>query len=148
MGVSSEPVYQEGLYAPAPNDLVLMRFYIWVDGNHFCFPRDALLYHRHPCEWRLQLVFYPNRGDPFIGQCCLFGEVRSAGAAQKAPKNKRHFSGRKNSIRSTSSLDQLEHKDICKLARAMLSVGRSMLLLLWRTDLYSQKPLVMDKAGY
>jgi hypothetical protein len=45
-------------------------------------------------------------------------------------------------------LDQLEHKDICKLARAMLSVGRSMLLLLWRTDLYSQKPLVMDKAGY
>ena len=74
--------------------------------------------------------------------------LRSAGAAQKAPKNKRHFSGRKNSIRSTSSLDQLEHKDICKLARAMLSVGRSMLLLLWRTDLYSQKPLVMDKAGY
>ena len=94
-------MYQEGLYAPAPNDLVLMRFYIWVDGNHFCFPRDALLYHRHPCEWRLQLVFYPNRGDPFIGQYCLFGEVRSAGAAQKAPKNKRHFSGRKNSIRST-----------------------------------------------
>ena len=45
-------------------------------------------------------------------------------------------------------LAQLEHKDICKLARAMLSVGRSMLLLLWRTDLYSQKPLVMDKAGY
>ena len=29
----------------------------------------------------------------------------------------------------------------------MLSVGRSMLLLLWRTDLYSQKPLVMDKAA-
>ena len=128
------------MYAPAPNDLVLMRFYIWVDGNHFCFPRDALLYHRHPCEWRLQLVFYPNRGDPFIGQCCLFGEVRSAGAAQKAPKNKRHFSGRKNSIRSTSSLDQLEHKDICKLARAMLSVGRSMLLLLWRT--YTVKSLL------
>ena len=34
------------------------------------------------------------------------------------------------------------------LARAMLSVGRSMLLLLWRTDLYIQNPLVMDKAGY
>lgn len=101
-----------------------------------------------PVNGGLQLVFYPNWGDPFIGQYCLFGEVRSAGAAQKAPKNKRHFSGRKNSIRSTSSLDQLEHKDICKLARAMLSVGRSMLLLLWRTDLYSQKPLVMDKAGY
>ena len=101
----------------------------------------------------LGMLFYitdipVNGGDPFIGQYCLFGEVRSAGAAQKAPKNKRHFSGRKNSIRSTSSLDQLEHKDICKLARAMLSVGRSMLLLLWRTDLYSQKPLVMDKAGY
>ncbi|MFR4087261.1 MAG: hypothetical protein ACLT1A_05005 [Dysosmobacter sp.] len=35
-----------------------------------------------PCEWRLQLVFYPNWGDPFIGQYCLFGEVRSAGSAE------------------------------------------------------------------
>ena len=95
------------------------------------------------CNW-----FFIPIGAILLLQYCMFGEVRSAGAAQKAPKNKRHFSGRKNSIRSTSSLDQLEHKDICKLARAMLSVGRSMLLLLWRTDLYSQKPLVMDKAGY
>ena len=62
-------MYQEGLYAPAPNDLVLMRFYIWVDGHHFCFPRDALLYHRHPCEWRLQLVFYP------IGAILLLGSI-------------------------------------------------------------------------
>ena len=43
--------------------------------------------------------------------------------------------GKIQSVRAFG-LDQLEYKDICKLARAMLSVGHSVLLLLWRTNLY------------
>ena len=96
------------------------------------------------CNW----FFIPIGAILLLGSIVCLARCGLQEQRRKHLKNKRHFSGRKNSIRSTSSLDQLEHKDICKLARAMLSVGRSMLLLLWRTDLYSQKPLVMDKAGY
>ena len=87
-------MYQEGLYAPAPNDLVLMRFIFGLMGIIFVFLGMLFYITDIPvnggCNW-----FLSQSGDPFIGQYCLFGEVRSAGAAQKAPKNKRHFSGRK-----------------------------------------------------
>lgn len=61
------------------------------------------------CNW----FFYPIGAILLLGSIVCLARCGLQEQQQKAPKNKRHFSGLEKSIRSTSSLDQLEHKDIC-----------------------------------
>ena len=71
-----------------------------------------------------------------VGLCCLT-KSRLQGRRIK----------REYPVCSAGHLDKLEeYKDVFQLARTMLAVGRSMLLLLWRTDLYRQKHPVLAET--
>ena len=89
------------MYAPAPNDLVLMRFYIWVDGNHFCFPRDALLYHRHPCECGCNWSFIP------IGAILLLGSIVCLARCGLQEQRRKHL--KTNGISVVGKIQSVRH---------------------------------------
>ena len=122
--------------------------FIWIDRSKFCYPRTHFLYYGHPSRRRSQLVFYSDWCVPFPAQRWLLNKMPSSKTAHRILKSRRPCCGGKDPVCSASRLDQLEYKDICKLAGTTLPMGYSMLLLLRRAELYGQKHLVLAKAVY
>ena len=125
----------------------LYAFAFGLIGAIFVFLGAIFFITRFPVSGAPDGFFLLTGASLSARQHLLPDEIPAAWAHQ-ALENGGRPGGGEYPVCSAGHLDKLEeYKDVFQLARTMLAVGRSMLLLLWRPDLYGQKRPVLAGTG-